>query len=173
MFLVKIASKGTSLRTFNRKHAGLVRIWQGRRGGGQVPLPPVYLPYSKANEYEFGGVILRQDLYQEIIKHLMTLSLGRFRDVNLYFRLLYGRKKVGIRNFFVFHPIWLKFGIGGNFEMLLTKRKPKLKFENDLSKKCNFLPILAKIIPSNLQQSLPMARVDVLWDWFVLKMKAY
>ena len=34
-----------------------------------------------------------------------------------------------------FHPIWLKFGIGGNFEMLITKRKLKLKLENDLSKK--------------------------------------
>ena len=37
-------------------------------------------------------------------------------------------------NFFVFHPIWLKFGIGGNFEMLNTKRRPKLKLENDLNK---------------------------------------
>ena len=29
----------------------------------------------------------------------------------------------------------LEFGIGGNFEMLTTKSKPKLKLENDLSKK--------------------------------------
>ena len=53
-------------------------------------------------------------------------------------------------NFFVFHPIWLKFGIGGNFEMLITKRRPELKLENDLSKNCNFLPMLAKFIPCTL-----------------------
>ena len=47
-------------------------------------------------------------------------------------------KKVENWNFFVFHPIWLKFGIGGNFEMLITKRKPKLKLENDLSKRLQF-----------------------------------
>ena len=29
----------------------------------------------------------------------------------------------------------MKFGIGGNFEMLIIKSKPKLKLENDLSKK--------------------------------------
>ena len=28
--------------------------------------------------------------------------------------------------------------MGGNFEMLITKRKPKLKLENDLSKKLQF-----------------------------------
>ena len=61
-------------------------------------------------------------------------------------------KKVENPNFFVFYPIFLKFGIGGNFEMLITKCKPKLKLENDLSKNCNFLPILAKILPSTLQQ---------------------
>ena len=26
-----------------------------------------------------------------------------------------------------FHPICLEFGIGGNFDTLITKRKPKLK----------------------------------------------
>ena len=39
------------------------------------------------------------------------------------------------RNFFVFHLICLKFGLEGNFEMLITKRKPNLDLENDLSKK--------------------------------------
>ena len=43
-------------------------------------------------------------------------------------------KKVENPNFFVFYPICLKFGIGGNFEMLITESKPKLKLENDLSK---------------------------------------
>ena len=62
-------------------------------------------------------------------------------------------KKVENPNFFVFYPVCLKFGIGGTFEMLITKSKPKLKLENDLSKKTlNFLPILAKILPRTLQQ---------------------
>ena len=61
-------------------------------------------------------------------------------------------KKVENPNFFVFYPICLKFGKRGNFEMLITKSKPKLRLENDLGKKCNFLPILAKILPSTLQQ---------------------
>ena len=47
-------------------------------------------------------------------------------------------KKVENPNFFVFYPICLKFGIEGNFEMLITKSKPKLKLENDLSKKLQF-----------------------------------
>ena len=47
-------------------------------------------------------------------------------------------EKVENRNFFVFHPIFLKFGIEGNFEMLITKRRPKLKSENDLNKKLQF-----------------------------------
>ena len=47
-------------------------------------------------------------------------------------------EKVDNRNFFVFNPIWLKFGTEGNFEMLITKRKPKLKIKNDLSKKLQF-----------------------------------
>ena len=48
-------------------------------------------------------------------------------------------KKVENPNFFVSHPICLKFGIGGTFEMLITKSKPKLRLENDLSKKMQFL----------------------------------
>ena len=47
-------------------------------------------------------------------------------------------EKVGIQNFFVFHPIYLKFGIWRNFEMLITKRRPELKLGNDLSKKLQF-----------------------------------
>ena len=38
-------------------------------------------------------------------------------------------KKVENPNFVVFHPISSKFGIGGNFEMLITKTKRKLKLE--------------------------------------------
>ena len=47
-------------------------------------------------------------------------------------------EKVENRNFFVFHPICLKFGIGGNVEMLITKRRPELKLESGLSKKLQF-----------------------------------
>ena len=37
-------------------------------------------------------------------------------------------------NFFLFHPIYLKFDILDNFKMLITKRKAKLKLENDSTK---------------------------------------
>ena len=47
-------------------------------------------------------------------------------------------KEVENPNFFVFYPFRLKFGIGGNFEMLITKSKPTLKLESDLSKKMQF-----------------------------------
>ena len=97
---------------------------------------------------KFCDVILCQQLHWEIIKHLMTSLLWRFYDVVLYFRLCLC-KKVENPNFFVFYLICLKFGIGGNFEMLITKSRPKLELENDLS---NFLPILARILPSTLQQ---------------------
>ena len=40
--------------------------------------------------------------------------------------------------------------MGGNFEMLNTKSKLELKFENDLSKNCNFLPTLAKFFSEHL-----------------------
>ena len=82
---------------------------------------------------KFCDVILRQQLHWEIIKHLMTLLLWRFYDVILYFRLCLD-KKVENPNFFVFYLICLKFGIGGNFEMLITKSRPKFELENDLSK---------------------------------------
>ena len=39
-------------------------------------------------------------------------------------------KKVENANFFVFNPICLKFGTGGNFAMLITKSNPKLRLEN-------------------------------------------
>ena len=68
---------------------------------------------------KFGDVILRQKLYQEIIKHSMTSLLWRFYDVILYFRVL-SAKKVENPNLFVFSPICLKVGIRGNFEMLIT-----------------------------------------------------
>ena len=61
-------------------------------------------------------------------------------------------EKVENLDFLAFNPICLKFGRRGNFEMLITKGKPKLKLENAFSKNCNFLPILTKIIPSTFQQ---------------------
>ena len=47
-------------------------------------------------------------------------------------------KKVENPNFFVFYLICLKFGIGGNFEMLIAKSNTKLRLENDLSRKMQF-----------------------------------
>ena len=47
-------------------------------------------------------------------------------------------KKVENPNFFVFDLICFKFGIGGKFEMLITKCNPKLRLENDLSRKMQF-----------------------------------
>ena len=47
-------------------------------------------------------------------------------------------KKVENPNFFAFNPICLKFGTAGNFEMLITKSNPKLRLENDLSRKMQF-----------------------------------
>ena len=47
-------------------------------------------------------------------------------------------KKVKNPNFFVFNPICLKFGRKGNFEMLITKSNPKMRLENDLSRKIQF-----------------------------------
>ena len=63
------------------------------------------------------------------------IIVSRFYDVILYFRL---EKKVKNPNFFVFHPISFKFGMGSTFEMLITKRKPELKLENDLNTKLQF-----------------------------------
>ena len=61
----------------------------------------------------------------------------RFYDVILHL-VSVQVKKVENPNFFVFHLICLRFGIGGNFEMLVTKRKPKLKLENDFKKQMQF-----------------------------------
>ena len=52
--------------------------------------------------------------------------------------MLHLAKKVENPNFFVFNLICLKFGIGCNFEMLITKSNPKLRLENDLSRKMQF-----------------------------------
>ena len=47
-------------------------------------------------------------------------------------------KKAQNPNLFVFHPNYFKFGREGNFEMIMAKRKPKLKLENNLSRKLQF-----------------------------------
>ena len=60
-----------------------------------------------------------------------------FYNVILYFRLRLGNKsrKSQLLCFLSdLREIWY----GGNFEMLITKGKPKLKSENDLSKKLQF-----------------------------------
>ena len=60
-----------------------------------------------------------------------------------------------------FYSICLKFGMVGNFEMLITKRRPK---------STNFWPKLSQALFNN---SVSMAIVDVLCDWLVFKMEAY
>ena len=77
-------------------------------------------------------------------------------------------RKVENRNFFVFYPICLKFDAGGNFEMLIAKRKPKLKLENDLSKKLqcstDFNQNVLKKSQALFNNSVAMATVNVPWD---------
>ena len=83
-------------------------------------------------------------------------------------------KKVENPNFFVFNPISLKFSIGGNFEMLITKSNLKLRLENDLSRKLQFSIDFSQNFaehPSTI--ALTMATVDVPWDWFVFRIQAY
>ena len=87
---------------------------------------------------KFGDDILRQKALQENNKNIwwhhyyeafMTSSciLG-------FVRL----KTVENPHFFVFNPIYLKFGLGGNFEMLITINSPKLRLDNNLSRKMQF-----------------------------------
>ena len=86
---------------------------------------------------KFGGVILCQKLHQEIIKHLKRHEY----DVFMTSSCILGSvrvEKVENRNFFVFSFDFLEIWYRGNFEMLITKRGPKLKLENDLSKKLQF-----------------------------------
>ena len=75
------------------------------------------------------------------------------------------------RNFFVFHPIFLKFGTEINFEMLVTERRPNLKLENNLSKKSAIFYI--KLYQALFNNSIAMETVDATRDWFVFKIKAY
>ena len=55
---------------FNPKQAGLA---QPEGGGGIRPL--CNFPFLRPMTAKFGGVILRQKLYQKIVKHLMTSLL--------------------------------------------------------------------------------------------------
>ena len=76
-------------------------------------------------------------------------------------------------NFFVFHPMCLKFSLGGNFEMLITKTKPKLKLEYDLSKTLQFSTNFSQNYTKHFNNGVAMATVDLPWDYFVFRMKAY
>ena len=80
-------------------------------------------------------------------------------------------KKVENFNFF-FHPICLTFGIGDNFEILITK-KPKLKLENNIKMVAIFYQFWPKLYQALLNNSITMAAVDVPCDWFVFKMITY
>ena len=65
-------------------------------------------------------------------------------------------KKVENPNFFVFNLICLKFGAGGNFEMLITKCNPKLRLENDLGRKMQFFSDFSKTFSQHLStRALP------------------
>ena len=58
--------------------------------------------------------------------------------------------------------------------MLITKRKPKLKLENDLSKKIAiFYRFHPKLYQALFNNSIAMATVDVPRDWFVFELKAH
>ena len=69
--LLNVVFRNSSL---NPKQAGYFRIWYSRRGGGRIPKPPprYNFPIWRPMTMKFGDVILRQKLYQEIIKYLMT-----------------------------------------------------------------------------------------------------
>ena len=85
-------------------------------------------------------------------------------------------KKVENPNFFVFNPICLKFGIGGNFEMLITKSDPKLRLENDLSRKMQFPTDFSQNFtehPSTIALPWQQWMPHVPWDWFVFRIQAY
>ena len=78
------------------------------------------------------------------------------------------QKKVEIPNFFVFNPICLKFGIGANFEMLITKSNPKLRLDNDLSRKIQFSNNFSQNFTEH-PSTIALPTVDVPWDWFVVQ----
>ena len=64
--------------------------------------------------------------------------------------------------------------MGGNFEMPITKRKPKLKLENDLSKTLHFSTDFSQdYTKDSSTNSVAMATVDVPWDWFVSRIRVY
>ena len=81
-------------------------------------------------------------------------------------------KKVENPNFYVFYPICLKFGTGGKFEMLITKSKPKLKLENDLSKKLQFSTDFSQNFTEHPSTNSITMATGVLWDWFVFRIQA-
>ena len=79
---------------------------------------------------KFGGVILCQKLCQDDVFMTSSCILGSIQVER-------SRKSELLCSSSDLLEIWYS----GNFEMLMTKRKPKLKLENDLRKYCNFLPI--------------------------------
>ena len=86
-------------------------------------------PIWRPMPMNFGGVILScQKFYQEI-KHLVT-SWGFYKSFSILGSVWVKSRKSKL---VCFHPICLNFGIGGSFEMLITKRKPKVELENDSS----------------------------------------
>ena len=57
--------------------------------------------------------------------------------------------------------------------MQITKRKPNLKLENDLSKKLQFSTDFSQNYTKHSSTIAAMVAVDVPWDWIAFRMKAY
>ena len=103
----------------------------------------------------------------------MTSLLWRFYIVLLYFRLRLA-KKVENPNFFALNPICLKFGIGGNFEMLITKVTLNWDYKTIWEEKMHFSTDFSQNFtehPSTI--ALPWPTVIVPWDWLLFRIQAY
>ena len=73
--------KMENMLTLNRP--GFLEFSTAERG--QILPPPLCnFPIWRPMPMKFGDVVLRQQLYQEIIKHLMASLLWCFYDVILY-----------------------------------------------------------------------------------------
>ena len=106
---------------------------------GQVAPPPspleTVLQGMKIPHLWGNFFILRQKLYQKIMKHFMTSLLSHFYVVILYFRLRSSRKSRKLELLCFLSDL---LEIWGNLAVLIRKRRLKLKLKNDLSKKLQF-----------------------------------
>ena len=88
-------------------------------------------PIWRPMPMNFGSVILSCQKFYHEIKHLVT-SWGFYKSFCILGSVrVKGRKS----KLFCFSSNLLEFWHRGSFEMLITKRKPKVKLENDSSKR--------------------------------------